>query len=84
MTKEMVEVIDEEKKLLTLKLIDGDLSELYKTFRATFHVETNGDIDSVTWTLEYEKHNDDVEDPLTILGLLINLTRDIESHHLKG
>ncbi|XP_073023425.1 MLP-like protein 28 [Primulina eburnea] len=81
--KEIVDSIDEEKRSVRFKMIEGDLLELYKTFYATFHVETHGDIDLVTWTLEYEKLKEDVEDPLTLLGLCIKLTGDIESHHLK-
>ncbi|XP_073147143.1 kirola-like [Henckelia pumila] len=81
--KEIVESIDEEKKSVRFKVIEGDLLELYKTFSATFHVETHGEIDLVTWTLEYEKLRENVEDPLTLLGLSIKLTQHIESHHLN-
>ncbi|XP_073137967.1 kirola-like [Henckelia pumila] len=81
--KEIVDAIDEEKKLFKMKVIEGDLLELYKKFDATFHVDTHDDIDLVTWTLEYEKLHEDVEEPLTVLGLCINLTRDIELHHLN-
>ncbi|XP_073023053.1 kirola-like [Primulina eburnea] len=80
-SKDIVEAIDEEKKLLKLKVIEGDLMELYKKFDATFHVETRGDIDLIKWTFEYEKLNVDVEEPLTLLGFCIKLTRDIELHH---
>ncbi|KAL2518767.1 MLP-like protein [Abeliophyllum distichum] len=82
--KEVIESIDEEKRSVTFKLIEGDLKELLKAFKVSFHVETHGDIDLVTWTLEYEKLNNDVEDPLTLLGFCIKLGKDIESHHLKA
>ncbi|CAA3026916.1 kirola-like [Olea europaea subsp. europaea] len=52
--------------------------------RASFHVETNGDVDLVTWTFKYEKRSDDIEDPLSLLGVCIKLTKDIESHHLRA
>ncbi|KZV56137.1 MLP-like protein 34-like [Dorcoceras hygrometricum] len=82
--KEIVESIDEEKRSVKFRVIEGDLLELYKTLTATFHVDKHGDIDLVTWTLEYEKLHEDVEDPLTLLGLTIKLTNDIENHHLKA
>ncbi|CAA3014382.1 kirola-like [Olea europaea subsp. europaea] len=82
--KEVIEAIDIEKRSVTFKIIEGDLMELYKAFKASFHVETNGDVDLVTWTFEYEKLNDDIEDPLSLLGVSIKLTKDIESHHLKA
>ncbi|KAL2518770.1 MLP-like protein [Abeliophyllum distichum] len=82
--KAVIEAIDEEKRSMTFKVVEGDLMELYKSFKGGFHVETDGDIDLVTWNLEYEKLNDDVEDPLTLLGFFIKLAKDIESHHLKA
>ncbi|XP_022881078.1 kirola-like [Olea europaea var. sylvestris] len=82
--EEVIEAIDEEKRSVTFKLIEGDLQEVLKDFKVSFHVETDGDTDLITWTLEYKKLNDDVEDPLTLLGLCIKLAKDIESHHLKA
>ncbi|CAA2959397.1 kirola-like, partial [Olea europaea subsp. europaea] len=82
--EEVIEAIDEEKRSVTFKLIEGDLQEVLKDFKVSFHVETDGDIDLITWTLENKKLNDDVEDPLTLLGLCIKLAKDIESHHLKA
>ncbi|CAI9785475.1 unnamed protein product [Fraxinus pennsylvanica] len=82
--KEVIKAMDEEKRSVTFKIIEGDPMELYKAFKASFHVETNGDVDLVTWTFEYEKLNDDIEDPLSLLGVFIKLTKDIESHHLKA
>ncbi|XP_073148060.1 kirola-like [Henckelia pumila] len=81
--KETIDMIDEEKKSIKFRSIGGDVMELYKKFDATFHVDTHGDIDLITWTLEYDKLEEDAEDPVTLLGLFIKLTRDIESHHLK-
>ncbi|XP_057781586.1 kirola-like [Salvia miltiorrhiza] len=80
--KQVIESIDEEKKLIVFKMIEGDWMELYKTFVITAHVETTGDIDLVTWTLEYEMLNDDVGHPISFLSYFIDLTKDIETHHL--
>ncbi|KAG5532160.1 hypothetical protein RHGRI_026695 [Rhododendron griersonianum] len=81
--KEVIEAIDEEKKLVTFKVVEGDLLQLYKTFIITVHVDTKGENNLVTWTLEYEKLNGDVEDPITFMDLCIVVTKDIETHHLK-
>ncbi|KAL0288448.1 UNVERIFIED_CONTAM: Kirola [Sesamum calycinum] len=35
--KEIIEAIDEEKKSVTFKVIEGDLMELYKTIKLTVH-----------------------------------------------
>ncbi|CAI9785474.1 unnamed protein product [Fraxinus pennsylvanica] len=81
--KDIVEAIDKEKRSLTFNVIEGDLIELDKVFKISFHVETHDDIDLVTWILDYEKLKDDIEEPLTFLGVLINLSKDIESYHLN-
>lgn len=80
--KQLIQSVDEEKKLIQLKTLEGDLLELYKTFVVTIHVETNDDIDLVTWTLEYEMRNEDVEHPISLLSYFIDITKDIETHHL--
>lgn len=79
--KELVETIDEEKKLIVLRVLEGDLLELYKDFVITSHVEKKGeDIDLVTWTLEYEMLNEDVEHPISLLSYFIDITKDMEAH----
>ncbi|KAK4430314.1 Kirola [Sesamum alatum] len=80
--KEIIEAIDEEKKSVTFNVIDGDLMELYKTFKLTVHVDTNGDDNLVTWTIEYEKLNEDVPDPDSVMEFCLSVTKDIEKHHL--
>ncbi|XP_058183505.1 kirola-like isoform X2 [Rhododendron vialii] len=81
--KEILEAVDEETKTVTFKVIEGDLTELYKDFKGTVHVDTKGESNLVTWTFEYEKLNDEVEDPNTLMDFTINVTKDIETHHLK-
>ncbi|KAG6436664.1 hypothetical protein SASPL_101566 [Salvia splendens] len=80
--KQVIRVMDEEKKLIEYEMLEGsDLLQLYKTFDITIHVETKGNIDLVTWTLEYEMCNDDVEHPMSMLSYFIDITKDIEDHH---
>ncbi|XP_047307522.1 kirola-like [Impatiens glandulifera] len=76
--------IDEEKKLVAFKVIGGDLTELYKTFIVTIQVNSHGESNLVTWTLEYEKLEEDVEDPHTLMDFFITMTKDIEDHQLKS
>nr|XP_004237031.1 kirola-like [Solanum lycopersicum] len=81
--KERVEEIDEEKKMMKKRIIEGDILEYYKSFYVTIHVETKGENNLVTWILEYEKKNVNVPDPHTLVELLLNVTKDIENHHIK-
>lgn len=81
--KQVIETIDEENKSITFKMLEGDLMELYKSFIISIHVDTKGEDNLVTWTLDYEKLREDVEDPNTLMEFFIHLTKDIESHHLQ-
>ncbi|TMW91418.1 hypothetical protein EJD97_014362 [Solanum chilense] len=81
--KEKVEEIDEEKKLIKKKIIEGDILEYYKSFYITVHVETTGEKNLVTLIIEYEKKNANVPDPHTFMELLLNVTKDIENYHIK-
>ncbi|KAM7487740.1 hypothetical protein LguiB_025224 [Lonicera macranthoides] len=82
--KEIIEAIDEEKKSVTFKVVEGDLMELYKTFKLTVHVDTKGENNLVTWTFDYEKMKEDVPDPNTLMEFCLNVTKDIETHHLQN
>ena len=81
--KEIIEAIDEETKSVTFKVVGGDLMELYKTFIIVVHVDTKGENNLVTWTFHYEKLKEDVEEPNTLMDFCIDVTKDIETHHLK-
>ncbi|XP_051131005.1 kirola-like [Andrographis paniculata] len=78
--KQVIENLDKEKRQLTYKFIDGDLLELYKTFSASFHVETKNGVDYVTWTLDYELLKPDNPHPVSVLNFVIGFTTDIEAH----
>ncbi|KVI05460.1 hypothetical protein Ccrd_016238 [Cynara cardunculus var. scolymus] len=65
-------------------VIGGDILEAYKTFLITVHVETTGEENVVTWTFHYEKLNDKVEDPDSLMDFCLRVTKDIENHHLTN
>lgn len=81
--KTLIQEIDEGKKSVTFKVLEGDLLELYKTFVIHVHVDTHGLNNLVTWTVEYEKLSPDVSDPDTLMEFYKKVTKDIETHHLK-
>ncbi|XP_023772261.1 kirola isoform X2 [Lactuca sativa] len=83
-SKTQIMEIDEGKKSITFKLLEGDLTELYKTFIIHVHVDTHGLSNLVTWTVEYEKLSPDVPDPDTLMEFYEKVTKDIETHHLKN
>ncbi|KAF3631308.1 putative MLP-like protein 34-like isoform X2 [Capsicum annuum] len=81
--KVVIEDIDEEKRLVTFKAFEGNLIEEYKTFKATVHIESEGENSLVIWTVEYEKQNEDDPEPFCYLQLAVNLTKDVDAHHIK-
>ncbi|KAL2500839.1 MLP-like protein [Forsythia ovata] len=80
--KMVLDAIDEEKQALVVKVLEGDVMEFYKTFTITVHVETKDEIDHVTWTLEYEMLSEDVPHPISWLAYYIDITVDVETHHI--
>ncbi|KAL8035004.1 hypothetical protein ABFX02_12G068600 [Erythranthe guttata] len=81
--KNIIHTIDEEKKLVTFEIVEGDMMKLYKTFKLSVHVDTIGEDNLVTWTAEYEKLSEDIPDPHTFMELCLKCTNDIEAHHLS-
>ncbi|XP_027100730.1 kirola-like [Coffea eugenioides] len=83
--KQIIQDINEEKKSIVFKMIEGDLMELYKTFTIIYHVDVLGDKESlITWTLDYEKLKEDTPHPGTLLNFFLHMVEDIESHHIKN
>ncbi|XP_060206246.1 kirola-like isoform X1 [Lycium barbarum] len=81
--KVVVDDINEEKRLVTFKACEGHLTEQYKAFKATVHIENEGENNLVLWTIEYEKQNEDVPEPFYYLQLAVNLTKDVDAHHVN-
>lgn len=77
--KEVLEV-DEEKKKLTFKVIEGNLLEVYKNVVISFHVETKGGVDYITWSIDYELLKPDNPHPLSLLDKFIEITKALETH----
>ncbi|PIN08468.1 hypothetical protein CDL12_18959 [Handroanthus impetiginosus] len=61
-------------------MIQGDLLELYRNILFTFHVETKGGVDYITWTMEYQLLNADNPHPIYLLKFVIESIKDFEAH----
>ncbi|KAM7463439.1 hypothetical protein LguiA_031560 [Lonicera macranthoides] len=81
--KQVILAVDEEKKSITYKMLEGDLMELYKSFIIGIHVDTNGEDNLVTWTVDYEKLHEGIPAPTTLMDFFVEVTKDIETHHLQ-
>ncbi|CAL2232540.1 unnamed protein product [Prunus armeniaca] len=78
--KVVFEAIDDEKNSITMRVVEGDLLEHYKSFKITIQATPKGEGSVVHWTFEYEKVHGDVTDPHTLLQLAVDLTTDIGAH----
>ncbi|KAL9231107.1 hypothetical protein vseg_006370 [Gypsophila vaccaria] len=81
--KEVVEEIDEDKKLVRFKVIEGTLLEDFKSMTIIMQVIPKGEIDAIMWTYEFEKYEDIGPYPTAFMDLLIAVTRNVEAHHLQ-
>ncbi|GAB4828761.1 hypothetical protein Ancab_040616 [Ancistrocladus abbreviatus] len=82
--KEIVEAIDVKNKTITFNVIEGDVTEEYKTFKITIDIKPEGDTNLVKWTMDYEKLHEGIGEPVKILALAMKVTKDIEVEHLKA
>ncbi|KMT15739.1 hypothetical protein BVRB_3g057170 [Beta vulgaris subsp. vulgaris] len=81
--KELVEAVDEEKKMVRFKIIEGDLLKEFKSFTLVVQVIPKDNITGVRWTAEFEKVHDEGHYPTKLIDFCIAVTKDIEAHHLK-
>ncbi|KAL9231109.1 hypothetical protein vseg_006372 [Gypsophila vaccaria] len=81
--KEIIEEIDEDKKLIRFKVTEGNLLEDVKSMTIVMQVIPKGEIDAIMWTIEFEKIEDIGPYPIAFMDLLIEITRSIEAHHLQ-
>lgn len=83
-SKEKVEVADDANKLVSYSVIDGEMVNLYKTFKPTLQVTPNGDGSLVNWSLEFEKVNAEVPEPDLILETAVETFKDLDEYLLKN
>ncbi|XP_015086509.1 kirola-like [Solanum pennellii] len=82
-SKQIIEAVDHEKKVITFKEFEGDLVNKYDNFKATLHIETKDEIDLVSWTIEYERPNENVPELVNLLDFIIGMTKAIDDHHVN-
>ncbi|KAJ8422485.1 hypothetical protein Cgig2_016921 [Carnegiea gigantea] len=80
--KEILELIDEENKMIRFNVIEGDLLKDYKYFVITYQVIPKDEEKSlVKWILEYEKLHPGVPEPTTLMDALVRVAKEIDDHH---
>ncbi|KAH0640994.1 hypothetical protein KY285_037580 [Solanum tuberosum] len=74
-SKQILETIDHENKVLTLKEFEGDVTDKYDSYKVTLHIETKDEIDLVCWTLEYERPNENVPELISVLNFIVEMVK---------
>ncbi|KAJ0231965.1 hypothetical protein HA466_0294400 [Hirschfeldia incana] len=83
--KERIESVDPENNRATYRVLEGDLMKEYKSFVITFQVTPKeGEPGSIAhWHFEYEKINDEVAHPATLLQFAVEVSKELDEHLLS-
>nr|AFK45005.1 unknown [Lotus japonicus] len=84
--KEKIQAVDDDNKLITYSLFDGEISEGYKSFIMTLQVTDKEIGGLVKWTIEYEKLKENItaSSPDTFLAFATTVTKDIDANLVEG
>ena len=89
--KEKVEVADDEKKVVSYSVVDGELVSFYKNFRVTLQVTPKGgaaapaaDGAVVSWIMDFDKASEEVPDPDVIKETAAKTFHDLDDYLLKN
>ncbi|KAK4488853.1 hypothetical protein RD792_004643 [Penstemon davidsonii] len=78
-TKEKIESVDEANKTLSYSVIDGDVLNYYKNFKANLTVTPKGENGStVKWACEFDKANEDVPNPDIMRDFAVKCFNDLD------
>ena len=80
MAKDVIEAIDPQKNLITLRVIEGDLLKEYKSFKVTLQANPKDKGCLVHWTMEYEKLKGHIPDPHSLMQVVVDLSKDLDAH----
>lgn len=82
--KEKVEMVDDENKVVTYSVVDGELVNFYKNFKITLKVVPAKDGAVVNWAMEFDKANEQVPEPDVIKETAAKTFHDLEDYLLKN
>lgn len=85
---------DDENKVVSYSVVDGELVDFYKNFKITLKVapaakaaaaEAEGEAGAVVnWSMEFDKANDQVPDPDVIKETATKTFHDLDDYLLKN
>ncbi|KAI3864408.1 hypothetical protein MKX03_027396 [Papaver bracteatum] len=80
-----VEAVDDESRTLSFSITDGDLLRMYTKFSYKLTVAPGGDKQSclAKWSVEYEKQDEGIPNPIEYLELASYIAKAVASHLAK-
>ncbi|OMO99699.1 hypothetical protein COLO4_13140 [Corchorus olitorius] len=82
--KDTIEAIDDESKTITFNMLEGDLLKYYKTFKPILGISPLGQGSLVKWTIEYERQNESIPDPIKYKDFLTSWNKDVDAYLLNA
>ncbi|PWA64310.1 START-like domain, Major latex protein domain protein [Artemisia annua] len=76
---QIVESVDETNHTIRLKVIGGELIEIYKAFTLIYHCESKDGKDWGTWTFEFERADTSVPYPTSLMDYLCDVLKDMDA-----
>ncbi|KAG6582114.1 MLP-like protein 43, partial [Cucurbita argyrosperma subsp. sororia] len=76
-TKERIEAVDKENNSITFTVIEGDLTEKYKSFKFNIQCIPKEKGSVIHWVLEYEKLHDEIPDSHTMLQFCVRCLKTL-------
>ncbi|XP_015055151.1 kirola-like [Solanum pennellii] len=70
--------IDDAAKSMTFNFIEGYMNELYNSMTVILTSKENW----ITWSIMYEKLDENIPEPLDFMEFLIGLIKDLATHHV--
>lgn len=84
-TKERIEVVDEEKKILSYSFVEGQILENYKNFKGIINVSSSKSGGAlIKYVAEFEKKHAQVADPHFFRAFVAKLFKDVDAYLLKA
>ncbi|CAH8254473.1 unnamed protein product [Arabidopsis lyrata] len=86
-SKDMIEVMDVEKNVIQLRVLEGPLMKEYKSFLKTMKVMSpkhGGPGSVVKWNMKYERIDQKVDHPKRLLQFFVEVTKEIDQYLLSN
>ena len=77
-SKEKIDAVDEAKKTVSYHVLEGDVLNYYKNFRATLVVTPKENGSLVQWICEFEKASDEIPDPNIIKDFAVKNIQEVD------